>query len=257
MRNGHYVTVVTVSKAILPAYLWHAFDRSPAGSVDELSWNETQSERRQERSERRRERPERRRPACERPVSPKMETMDLMQTIRTSTSVHESLLVALELREGGGRYDLFAEWLDKNSDGFYVRDLDHIIQVVDRLMDYLADSDEAQTILEKFLELCALPIMELKANERLSVRGYAQCKRFFSKFSSLWEVCQPAVQTKLAKALRCVVNGGRDPTVLRALQRDWQPEGMRLRITDQSFLQRVLRESGAVDTIVQQFLLVS
>jgi hypothetical protein len=101
------------------------------------------------------------------------------------------------------------------------------------------------------------PIMELKANERLSVRGYAQIKRFFSKFSSLWEICTPVNQTKVAKCFRCVVNGGRDPTVLRALQRDWQPEGMRLRITDQSFIQKVLRECGAIDIIVSQFLVVS
>jgi hypothetical protein len=38
-----------------------------------------------------------------------------------------------------------------------VRDLDHIIQIVDRLIDYLlTDFDNAQKILEKFLELCAL-----------------------------------------------------------------------------------------------------
>jgi hypothetical protein len=47
--------------------------------------------------------------------------MDLMDTIRTTTSVHETLLVALELREqedgSTNRYDLFADWLDKNSDG--------------------------------------------------------------------------------------------------------------------------------------------
>lgn len=101
------------------------------------------------------------------------------------------------------------------------------------------------------------PIMELKANERLSILGFAQIKRFFAKLSSLWQVSSAVGKIKIGKCLRCIVKGGKDPTVLRSLHREWAPDGFRLRITDTSFLIKCLRESGALEVVVQEFLNVS
>lgn len=95
--------------------------------------------------------------------------------------------------------------------------------------------------------------MELKANERLSIRGFAQIKRFFAKMSMLWEVSSAVSRTRIGKCIRCIVNGGRDPTILRSLHKEWAPDGFRLRVTDTKFLVKCLRESGALEVIVQQF----
>ena len=40
---------------------------------------------------------------------------------------------------------------------FYVRDLDHVTQVIDKLVDFISMSGRGATrVLEKFLELCCL-----------------------------------------------------------------------------------------------------
>lgn len=46
--------------------------------------------------------------------------MNLSETIRSSTSVHNNLLVALdpELADGTDVYGAFMDWIDKNQDGY-------------------------------------------------------------------------------------------------------------------------------------------
>ena len=96
--------------------------------------------------------------------------------------------------------------------------------------------------------------MELKANERLSVRGLAQIKRFFTKLSSLWSVGNAKCKIKIGKCFRCIVHGGKDPAVLRSLQKRYVPDGFRQRVTDTGFLIKCLRESGAVENVVHEFI---
>lgn len=64
-------------------------------------------------------------------------------------------------------------------------------------------------------------------------------------------------KTRIGKCIRCIINGGKDPTILRSLHKEWSPDGLRLRVTDKKFLVKCLRESGALEAIVQQFHAVS
>jgi hypothetical protein len=157
---------------------------------------------------------------------------------------------------------------------FYIRDLDHIIQIMDKLEELiLADDANAMIILERFLELCSMvssngilnvtsvnlslpftqPVMELKANERLSIRGHAQIKRFFGNLAALWSAGNSLCKIKVAKCFRCIAHGGKDPAVLRSLQHEWSSDGFRQRVTDTGFLVKCLRESGVVEALVFEF----
>ena len=97
--------------------------------------------------------------------------------------------------------------------------------------------------------------MELKANERLSVRGLENIRVYFSKLSELWEVADTQAKIKISHCFRCIANGGRDPTILRCDIKEWVPDGYRLKVQDKSFIQKILRETDALDTIVYEFLL--
>ena len=98
--------------------------------------------------------------------------------------------------------------------------------------------------------------MELKANERLSPQGFLRIKNFFSSLCLLWSVSLNLTKIKIAKCFRCIANGGKDPSLLKSQHREWAPDGMRLRITDVSFIERALRESIALEKIVDEFLAV-
>ena len=99
--------------------------------------------------------------------------------------------------------------------------------------------------------------MELKGNERLSVQGYIDIKRFYSKLSTLWAVSNSTNKIKLGKCFRCIVNGGRDPSILRSMQKEWIPEDNRLRITDAGFIQKAFRESGSLHIVAAQLIAAS
>ena len=99
--------------------------------------------------------------------------------------------------------------------------------------------------------------MELKGNERLSVQGYIDIKRFYSKLSTLWAVSNSTNKIKLGKCFRCIVNGGRDPSILRSMQKEWISEDNRLRITDAGFIQKAFRESGSLHIVTSQLIAAS
>lgn len=99
--------------------------------------------------------------------------------------------------------------------------------------------------------------MELKGNERLSVQGYIDIKRFYSKLSTLWAVSNSTNKIKLGKCFRCIVNGGRDPSILRSMQKEWISEDNRLRITDAGFIQKAFRESGSLHIVAAQLIAAS
>ena len=96
--------------------------------------------------------------------------------------------------------------------------------------------------------------MELKANERLSVKGIEKIQTYFSKLSELWDVADTPTKIKISHCFRCISNGGRDPTILRCEIREWVPDGYRLKVQDKAFIQKLLRESEALDIIVYEFL---
>ena len=96
--------------------------------------------------------------------------------------------------------------------------------------------------------------MELKANERLSVKGIEKIQAYFSKLSELWDVADTPTKIKISHCFRCISNGGRDPTILRCEIREWVPDGYRLKVQDRVFIQKLLRESEALDIIVYEFL---
>ena len=88
-----------------------------------------------------------------------MKNIDLTETIRMSTNIHDNLLVSLdpELSSGVNFVDAFTMWIDSNRDGFYIRDLDHIIQIMEKLEELVInDGYGVMEVLENFLDICCV-----------------------------------------------------------------------------------------------------
>ena len=97
--------------------------------------------------------------------------------------------------------------------------------------------------------------MELKSNERLSIQGLIKVENFYSKLSSIWDICDLTSKIKLGNCFRCIANGGIDPNILRCDIKTWVPDGYKQKVTDKQFIQKVFRETVTLEVIVYEFLL--
>ena len=63
------------------------------------------------------------------------------------------------------------------------------------------------------------------------------------------------LKSEVVHCFRCIVNGGKDPLVLRADVNIWKSKGgNRVQITDTSFIQKLIRECDIIEFIVTEFL---
>ena len=61
-------------------------------------------------------------------------------------------------------------------------------------------------------------------------------------------------RTECARCFRCIVNGGNDPDVLKSDQVEWKSDGFTSQVTDMIFVNTLIRDSGALDSFVAEFL---
>ena len=171
---------------------------------------------------------------------------------------YELLIHALShehTRENIDRHALALEkWIRDYDEGFYVRDLRDIIVVLQIMRERLLSHPEIFSgILTKFLKVCSKPLFESRANERLKPECTESIRAYFKEVSKFWLVCEQKSRVEIASALRCIVNGGTDPTILKADVVKWESDGTRTQVTDKLYIQTLLREGLAIDAIVEEF----
>ena len=97
--------------------------------------------------------------------------------------------------------------------------------------------------------------MESKANERLRVKGMADMKIFYKAIAIFCLDADDQLKSEVVHCFRCIINGGKDPLILRADVSLWKSKGgNRVQITDTSFIQTLIRECDIIEFVVVEFL---
>ena len=79
-------------------------------------------------------------------------------------------------------------------------------------------------------------------------------KGYFLELCSFWDDNDPILNAEIGKCFRSIVNGGLDPTILKEDIKKWDDDGFRKQVTDRVYLQTLLRDSTAVNSLVKGFL---
>ena len=96
--------------------------------------------------------------------------------------------------------------------------------------------------------------MECRANERLKPENVDIIKVYYREISKFWPICDVKAKIEVASTFRCIVNCGIDPTILKVDIVPWETDGTKTQVNDQLYLHTLLRESGTIDAVVEEFL---
>jgi hypothetical protein len=147
------------------------------------------------------------------------------------------------------------QWTRDYAEGFFIRDLGHIITIFGILRDRMASHpDMFRETVSAVLKVAGFPLFEAKANERLKAPCVDAIKAYFLELCAFWDETDPVLNCEIAKCFRSVANGGLDPTILKEDIKAWQIDGFRKQVTDKIYLQTLLRDSTAVSQLVKGFL---
>ena len=84
--------------------------------------------------------------------------------------------------------------------------------------------------------------------------GLENIKLFYAEIAKFWQDGSMHTRTECARCFRCIVNGGNDPDVLKSDQVEWKSDGFTSQVTDMIFVNTLIRDSGALDSFVAEFL---
>ena len=96
--------------------------------------------------------------------------------------------------------------------------------------------------------------MESRSNERLKPECRICIHEFYQRLSNFYIVKDIQMKILIIKCFRCIVNGGEDPYILKADLIPWESDGTKTQVVDKDYLQNAIREGGAIDNIVSDFL---
>lgn len=174
---------------------------------------------------------------------------------------HELIIHSLAHEDNAGNFDrhvlVIEKWLRNYSAGFFIRDLEEIIQILSVLRSRMETHPQMfQSVLTTTLVVAGKPLFECKANERLRTVSINLMKRFYKSLSDFWSLstCDTKTRQDIALLFRTVSNGGVDPRILKVDVRHWQPDGEKTQVTDRSFVHMLLRDGGAVEMISREFM---
>lgn len=147
------------------------------------------------------------------------------------------------------------QWTRDYAEGFFIRDLQYVIRIFGILRERLAnDRDLFREVVSAVFKVAALPLFEAKANERLKEPSCQVVRAYFLELCSFWDEKDPVLNAEIGKCFRSIVNGGLDPTILKKDVKKWESDGIRKQVTDRVYLQTLLRDSTAVNSLVRGFL---
>ena len=151
---------------------------------------------------------------------------------------------------------LYEKWCRDYNEGFYIRDISYIIQLFDILRDRIRSHRSMfLPIIFDILKICSKPLFEVKANERLRAPGIAKQCSYYVETAKFWDEDDVDMKIELTKTFRCIINGGTDPTKLRSEIVLWESDGLRVQVTDKAFIQKLVRDSDALQMISAELLI--
>ena len=181
-----------------------------------------------------------------------------------ASAKYELLLHSLTHEDTCSNYSrhqlVLEQWARDFSEGFFIRDLPYVGRVLDVLRERLALHESMfRPVTMSVLKIAALPLFETKANERLRPASVAIIKNYLRGLTLFWSTSttpDQALNSEVIKCFRSITNGGLDPSILKVDIKDklWENDGFRVQVTDKSYLQTQLRESGTVSVLLSQFL---
>jgi len=144
----------------------------------------------------------------------------------------------------------FEKWRRMFDDGLFIKDLNHVIVLLDVLRERLdSHPDMFEPVLVSVLELCSKALLESKANERLRSTGIERIKAFYAKLVEFISIGNLSTRHICVKTFRCIANGGIDPAMLKEDIPQTSPKETACQVTDTIYIQNLIRESGAVEVI--------
>ena len=150
---------------------------------------------------------------------------------------------------------LYEKWCRDYNDGFYIRDINYIIQLFEILRDRCqTHRDMFLPVLFDIIKICSKPLFEVKANERLRAPGIAKQCAYYVEVAKFYSEDDVDIKIELTRCFRCIINGGVDPTILRSEIVLWESDGLRVQVTDKLFIQKLIRDSDALQMISSEFL---
>lgn len=180
------------------------------------------------------------------------------QQAQSASQQYELMLHGLTHEHNASYFDrhalLLEKWCRDYSEGLYIRDLRYVIRAFAVLRERLASHPRLfRGVLSSVLKICALPLFEAKANERLRSANVELIKEYFYEICKFWIDGDALRNSEIARCFRCIVNGGLDPTVLKVDIQKWTSDGLRVQVTDRVYLQTLLRDGGVVDLMADYY----
>ena len=146
------------------------------------------------------------------------------------------------------------KWIRENAEGYLVRDLQYIIQIFPVLRDRLnTHYSRFRDILRQVVTTGAKPLLESRSSERLKPESILVIKEFYREFSLFYNIPDLENAVEMTKSFRCILNGGISPYALKADHIPWESDGYKTQVVDKEFLQTMLREGCALDSIIGEF----
>lgn len=175
-----------------------------------------------------------------------------------SAASYELLLHALSHEQTKTNYDrhvlVLEKWCRESTGGLYISDLTYVVSVLQILKERIAMHPTMfEPVLASVLKNCSKPLLESKANERMRPSGFDNIKAFYAELSKFWESGNVFARIECSRCFNCIVNGGRDTSVLKADQAEWKSDGFTAQVTDITFVFSLIRESGALGATITEF----
>lgn len=97
----------------------------------------------------------------------------------------------------------------------------------------------------------------MKANERLSIKGYEKIRHYFTTLTQLWQVGDNHIKFKIAKCFRCIIHSGKDPTLVGESSSENANDSAKLHVNDRLLIQKLFRDSSALECMVNEYSVVA
>ena len=149
---------------------------------------------------------------------------------------------------------LLQKWCRDFAEGFYIRDLISVVACFQILRErFSANPDMFRDIIMSALAICSKPLIEAKANDRLRLNYIENINTYLMEITYFACIDDVEIKTQVAKCFRFIANGCDDPTILRADRKERVGNDYTHPVTDKLYLQNLIRESRAIEAIVNEF----
>lgn len=184
--------------------------------------------------------------------------MNSTSTFSANSETYALLLHALTHEDTNQNIErhqlLLQKWCRDFANGFYIRDLTSVVACFRVLRErFFSYPEMFRDIITSVLVICSNPLIEAKANDRLRLNYIENINTYLMEITYFASIDDVVIKTQVAKCFRFIANGCEDPTILRADRKERVGSDYTQPVTDKLYLQNLIRESRAIEAIVNEF----